>query len=401
MASTIEALDPSNGTTLWKRQFSGQVVSGAQAADRLYLSFIENVTTSGTPGLPGAVPNGMLVALNAGTGVTSWQKTQNSGLLAPLGATSDAVLVNAVSAPSTSPFTAPTSAIEALRAGDGSLLWNVALPPGSLSSTATLGDGVLYLAVGSEMATAAGSTPPPAPTVLALDTGSGHALWHLALSSGASEVSGLVISGSVLYLSGLISPATGPESTPTSFILAIRSGDGTALWRSTPPASTVAGAVVVAGATVCYSYQELNTPGGGIAALHAADGTTAWRISLAGGGPAPLATSGGILYSGEQSKSVSGLDLTMRAYDASTGRSLFSRPLAGLPSPYLSFQAPSLFQVAGGAVDIVLGGPVALPTGPGAQPQFVSVVLSLSSSDGSPRWQHGTNGVAILMLVSP
>jgi outer membrane protein assembly factor BamB len=398
LTDTIEALSHTTGTSLWKHQFSGVPTTGAIAGGKLYLSFIQTPSTASTPGPMGAIPSSKLIAINAETGVTSWEKSESSGLLAPLGATPDAVLVNVLSsAPSTSPGSAPTGNIEALRAGDGSVRWSVALPTGTSTSTATVADGALYVAVGVE--SAEGTSPSP-PTILALDTSTGHVLWRLPLSSPVGDVAPIVVSNSVLYLSAINSPSPGTVSPPSGFIMAIRAQDGTALWRGTPPDGSIASALVVADATVCYSYQELNSPGGGVAGLHSADGSPAWRIPLAEGGPAPLAAMGGTLYMGGQSKSISGLALALQAYDASTGHPLFSRTISGLPSPYLNFQAPSLFQVAGTAVFVVLSGPISLPTGPGQQPQIASVVLSLRTSDGSTLWKHSTNGTVTLMLVS-
>ena len=108
-----------------------------------------------------------------------------------------------------------------------------------------------------------------------------------------------------------------------------------------------------------------------------------------------------MIYTGDQSKSASGLVLTLHAYEASTGQTLFNHPLPSLSSPYLGFQPGPLFQVAAGAVTLVIMGPPTQGEQPHGQPQFVNVILSLSASDGSLRWHQSVNDMVTLVLISP
>src|SRR5260221_3430254 len=235
------------------------------------------------------------------------------------------------------------------------------------------------------------STTPPTYSLLALDTGTGKPLWQLALQSPLGGSSAPVLSAGVLYLAEQYFQAS-TGYTPRSVILAIKASDGTVLWQTTPVAAA-AGNVVVSDGTVCYSYISVNGSRGGIVALHVADGSLSWQATTQSGGPVPLAAGNGVLYAVDQGKwALVGLQLTLHAYDASTGKSIFEQPFPSLPVQLVP-DAYMQLQVVGGAIYLVTWGVPAQTSSPTAERQQMSVVLALSASDGSLKWDHTSDGV--------
>jgi outer membrane protein assembly factor BamB len=166
------------------------------------------------------------------------------------------------------------------------------------------------------------------------------------------------------------------------------------LWHATPPVAASAGNLVVTKETVCYTYSPVNDSaqqGVGIVALHAADGSLAWQAAPNALGPVALAASNGVLYAVEPSATASAASsLTLHAFDASTGRTLFDRPFPNLPVQLVSDNsAPP--QVADGATYLLY---TAVQPGRSGPPQPLSVVLALSTSDGRPKWVRTFNGEA-------
>jgi outer membrane protein assembly factor BamB len=382
-SATVYALGLSDGKLLWHNsQLSGVVGTAALGGGTLYVGSVQRI---------GSGPSqGTFAALNASTGALLWHHTPSAGFELPLAANGDAVFADEFAFLNTQ--APPMQTLQALRASDGTPLWSAA-QNGSVNSLATVGNGALYL-VTSSGATAT-STTPPTYGLLALDTGTGKPLWHLALQ-GPMNAPTPVLSGGVLYLSEEHFQGVGLAS-----ILAVRASDGTVLWHTPLVGKVPSGGVVVSDGTVCYSS------GGGIVALHAADGSLSWQTSTQfSNGPVSLASSdNSTIYAlhTTTTKSQSGVSVatTLLAFDASSGKSLLTHPFPSLPIQ-AEFENGVQPQVAGGVLYVVGIGVPTQENTTTAQPQTISIVLALNASDGSLKWDRTLNGAAEQVLfVAP
>jgi outer membrane protein assembly factor BamB len=384
LTSDLYALGLTDGKQRWHVQVPG-AGTAALGGTTLYVGVVQ-VGNSGPTG-------STIEALNAATGATLWQRPQPTGVVEPIGAHGDAVFAEVITF--TSAGGAPSTAIEALRASDGTPVWTAAQGGASIPGTA-VGDTALYVVTGS-LATAT-STTPPAFTLRAFDTATGKPLWHLALQGAPAGPSGLVLSNGVLYLAEQIVSNSGKTVGATSPLLAVRASDGAVLWQNASPAASIVGSLVVSGGTVCYSYGQVTSQDGGLVALRAADGHLSWQAATQAPGSVALAADASSIYALEstttKSPTSASVQTTLLAFDATSGA---ARPPHLFPS--LPVQADLETQTRPQVVDGVLyvvgtsvptspGGPG--PATPAAAP--VSVVLAVRAQDGSLIWDHTVTG---------
>jgi outer membrane protein assembly factor BamB len=382
-SATVSALGLSDGTQLWQDQLSAQSVTAALGGGTLYLATVQQSSS--------AAPQGMFEAVNASTGASLWRHTPASGLEEPLAANGDVVFVVDFSFPT--PQAPPMETLKALRASDGTTLWSAA-QSGMLGSNATIGDGALYII---SAANPTATSPTPTSSLLALDTSTGMPLWHMVLPGSGTGNTAPILSNGVLYLSAENDTSSGP----TIAVLAVRASDGTVLWHTTPVAGTITG-LVVGGGTVCYALQP-NGPTGSIVALHAADGNLSWQVPVQGNGPPPLAADSSAIYAltttTSKTPSTFAVTTTLLAFDASSGRSLLSKPFPSLPVQAMYGQGSSPQPAVAGGVLYVVGQVVA--TGPGA-PSSGGIAVALGTHDASLVWQHAIAGnVEQVIFVAP
>src|SRR5579859_5991010 len=314
-STDIYALSLGDGKQLWHTQVSGGGGSAAISGGTLYLG----TTQATTPTTP---PNGLLQAINAGTGALFWHRTRLSSVVLPLAANSDAVFALSLTY-SDSEKVPPTSTLMALSARDGTPLWTASLGNGLIgTSSATLGDGALYTVA---LALAPSATPgPPQAVLMAVDTHTGKLLWRTPLHSPAPPFGAPVLGDGALYFSEQYDTAPGQQTPPASVIQAIRASDGAVLWSKALAAGVAAGGVVATGGMVCYSFGTENAPAGGIVALHAADGSVGWQTSIPSGGPVPLAADTSAVYALESANAGPTLAATLTAVDVNSGKTLLS-----------------------------------------------------------------------------
>ena len=84
------------------------------------------------------------------------------------------------------------------------------------------------------------------------------------------------------------------------------------------------------------------------------------------------------LHGGPEQIGFRSSQLTLRAFDMSTGKSLFAHPFPSLPVQVVNIQGTPP-RVADGEIYLVAIGVSGTPGTPGAQPQPMSVVVALST----------------------
>lgn len=145
--------------------------------------------------------------------------------------------------------------IEALRAGDGKVLWTQPTA-GRAAHSAAISAGRMFVTLdGSDT------------IVEALDAMDGHLLWTQPLPLGGGETV-LAVDQRFLYL-------VGPRTC------ALAPGDGATLWCS--KISLTGGVVETGGNIISFAVHNPQVPGSsrlGVVALHAADGGSAWTWNI-------------------------------------------------------------------------------------------------------------------------
>lgn len=246
---SLHALKASDGRPLWQVPLS----SGGTGALESTLQFAR-----GTLYL---AANGVVSAVSAGDGVLLWHAQVGSGL--------DTLLVDAAH----ETIYDGSGGLTALRANDGSQLWQIGVQGSGISSLQLVGD-TLY----------AGTTDN---RLLALDPTDGHLRWSYQ-DPTIQALSRPTIADSVIYLAA---QATAAIASPTGSIgaqmletvVVLRANDGTKLWQRQLPIGLPASAVTSAlgpvvsgdGSTV---YVVAGPTAGDVVALATADGATRWQV---------------------------------------------------------------------------------------------------------------------------
>ncbi len=381
----VYALNLSDGTQVWHAQVSGRSIA-AIGGGKLYLGTYQ--------GNGSGAETGTLHAWNANTGAPLWRVTPPSGFEVPVAATSDTVIVDAITQPIQ--YGPPEVVLTALHAHDGTPVWKVdlRLQP-SVPSAATLGDGTLYLATTTLLG--AGTPGPSQPGLIAVETSSGKTLWHTLLPGTAMAP---VLNDGVLYMS-----ASDSSGVYGRAVLAVRASDGMLLWSKAAPSASQIARIAVTGGTVCYSYGRLNAPGG-IVALHAIDGSLSWQTSTpetskVSGVSAAIAADSSMIYALDPPSSGAPTAATvLRVFDASSGKSLLVQPIPKLPIQ-IGIGGAEPLQVVSGVLYVV-GTMLAVTQVATSQQQYVSIAVALNTYDASLVWQHQFSGNAQpTFLVSP
>jgi outer membrane protein assembly factor BamB len=186
----IYALRASDGMLLWHFQTTGE--------DTAPVTVFNGIVYAETSIDPTGTANGAIYALRAGDGSLLWRRQTNGDALGlPAASNGGIYLVTRL-------VLNNSGIVTALRPRDGSVLWQESIGP-SLSSGATLADGVLYIG-GSE-------------AVYAVNSGNGQILWQHPVASQI-DLSPVVQDGS-LYL----------QSLEDSSVEALNRQDGSLRWR--------------------------------------------------------------------------------------------------------------------------------------------------------------------------
>jgi outer membrane protein assembly factor BamB len=163
--------------------------------------------------------------------------------------------------------------MDALKAGDGSLLWHLQLiTTSSNPSSPTLVNGMLYLG--------AGGPPPQSPDcvcVYALQASDGSVVWKHP--TGDQVFAAPTVRDGVVYASEF-----------TDGLFALRASDGRLLW-SQPGMEGAGSSTIVDGVIYINGYDQQTY------ALHASDGSQIWHSQVGNGNGAPV-VSDGVVYVG-------------------------------------------------------------------------------------------------------
>ena len=261
-----------------------------------------------------------------------------------------------------------TDTIIALRASDGSDLWNVQMN-GQINGDPSLDtmlvkQGMIFVTVVSPLGNS---------SLYALQASNGRVLWHYQMiDSGIQRLT--VVDGTV-YITTM----------NTSSLLALRATDGKLLWKHTPQ-NNIAGVVVNNGEVyiTTATLSSDSAPKGALYALQASNGSLRWHAQLADGFFFEPMLLNGVIYV------VVSNDLkannptppkipsdTLYAVQASDGKVLWH-------SQTWTKQVTPLLQGSDGVVYIVTT-VFSQTTNPFP---YVSAVEAFRAKDGTPLWHH-------------
>ncbi|MDQ2905744.1 MAG: PQQ-binding-like beta-propeller repeat protein [Chloroflexota bacterium] len=180
--NSIEAWNTSNGSLLWSRKLWGSawgasVVMGASPPLVLADGVIYVCASPGGGDFK-------IYAIHASDGAPLWSHDLNTGMLPqPL---DRIIVVNGVIYVSSS-----GNALTALRAKDGSVLWNDG--PGGVNSLPTVANGSMYVSINTQV-----DLGPHLDEFAAVSAATGKVLWHYTLDSG--PVGSAVVVGNTVYI---------------------------------------------------------------------------------------------------------------------------------------------------------------------------------------------------------
>lgn len=283
-SGSLYALKDSDGRPLWQMPLS----AGGTGALESTLQFARGALY--------LAANGVVSAVSAGDGMLLWHTQVGSGL--------DTLLVDAAQGTSGTIYDG-SGGLTALRANDGSQLWQIGVQGSGISSLQLVGD-TLYASTTDNR-------------LLALDPTDGHLRWSYE-DPTIQALSRPTIANSMIYLAA---QATAAITNPTGSIgvqmletvVALRANDGTKLWQRLLPIGLPASAVTSAldpvvsgdGSTV---YVVAGPTAGDVVALATADGATRWQAPSNDTLIALLGASSDVLYTGGVSGSVVALSAT-------------------------------------------------------------------------------------------
>ena len=209
----IAALRASDGQVIWRSALqAGAVVPLVASGNAVFVEALSPATDAVPPYQPDAIE-----ALRASDGALLWKVPETSGAWATLG---NGVLYLTPIIQGATP-SQTTYLLVALDTSTGKLLWQITLPrPQSYYQAAVLSNGVLFMT--PQQTTLHGSTP--ATALLAVRASNGQVLWQ-ATTPGLARGSPVVVAdGAVCYL------ADAPFS-PASGIVALHTQDGSLSWQ--------------------------------------------------------------------------------------------------------------------------------------------------------------------------
>ena len=277
--------------------------------------------------------------------------------------------------------------VDALRTGNGSLLWRSRID-GAVGDQPVVAGGVVYVISSTDITA----------TLYALRESDGTQLWHY--TSNGPEMSTPVVASGVVYL-----------GTQEDKVLAIRAGSGTLLWQFSGNGVGLISPQLVDG--VVYVTANDEKPGN-VYALRASDGRLLWRYS-AGASPNGTTVIDGVAY-------VTAQDGTLTALSTSDGHQLWQRALGGgnigtlwqpiqaldgvlyvattkMSAPTASTAGPGLFPQALAVGSLFWGNIQAVPARQTVPyKEGVSTLYAIQATDGAILWQftmnNGKNGIA-------
>jgi outer membrane protein assembly factor BamB len=237
---TLTALSTSDGRQLWQRAIGGGNMGTMwlpiQAADGvLYVATTKMSAPTASTSSPGLLPQVLAI------GSLFWGNVQ------------------AVPAKQMVPNKEGVSALYAIRATDGSSLWNFTMNNGKNAMVGWLavGDGVIYASVMDA------STPDTSRGhIYALRSTTGSLLWHY--DDNKTSPSNVLLANGVIYVSTY-------SQDSKSMVYALRAGDGSMLWRH-GIGQDIYNAPVLNGTTVYVGTGE-----GSVYALRADNGAVKWH----------------------------------------------------------------------------------------------------------------------------
>lgn len=301
--------------------------------------------------------NGRLYALNGKDGVVRWQYKAG----APVNVT--AVINGVVYAYADSDSSAVAYAFNA---SNGSVLWHYNI--NNYISQQMVDNGVVYVGTAAR-----GNSI----TLYALQASSGSLLWSY---SARAETPGLLTaSDEVVYYAEIMGIGGGENFNER--ITALRSGDGSVLWRLP---ITAADGYARGTPAFLNGIIYIGTNNGSVYAVRVSDGTVLWHVARTGGFDAipldisPLVDNGRVFIEGKQGPG--GQNLALFAMRASDGKPLWSKAQGVEPGPMVN------------------------------QPQIIDGVIyanddvggldALRETDGSVLWQHTGDQVYTPLIVA-
>lgn len=237
---TFAALRASDGHQLWKRTLDTNMIQSSQLVNGVLYVITTKIL------LPSAARNASPLQGATALGALLWNTFQN------------------VHAAQTLPYKQGLSAVYAIRASDGTVLWHYNLNNGknSWASWLSVENGIVYAsAANAEGATGAGD-------MYALQSSNGSVLWHDTLQASPA---GALLANGVIYLST-------SDNSDNGAVYAVRAYDGSLIWSypisgAMLAAPVLEGNIIYVGATNGMAY-----------ALRANNGRIVWHYLIQVGG---------------------------------------------------------------------------------------------------------------------
>lgn len=248
-------------------------------------------------------------------------------------------------------LTSPEGTVAALDATTGKLDWQYAIGDAGLLNKPYLVESMVITAAQQVPGRPAGSS-----MIVALDARSGTPLWRVSLPGAVTG--DLDIHTDWLYAS--VNTATSGTDGGGA-IYALRTTDGTQVWRAASPATLVAGPV----SDQTQVYAPTNV--GSVVALRASDGALQWTQNISASGPLSA------LFADSTAVYVGDSGATMRALRKADGSVLWTRTIPNTTTAPQPLYTPSD------------GGSLVLLTSANTP-----IVDALSPSDGSVVWSQET-----------
>ena len=224
-AASLYALNASNGSLLWRDQFS----PGASSSPAVINGVVYIVEG-----------DGYIYALNASNGTQLWRYQTGMDIYSTAPTVSNGVVYVGSS----------NNSLYALNASNGSLLWQYQTG-GGINSSAAVSNGVVYIGSGDG-------------TLNALNASNGSLLWHY--QTGNSIWSSPTVVNSIVYF--------GSNDT---YIYALNAVDGTLSWRYQTGGRVFSSPTIVNGSLYIGSEDSY------VYSLNASNGTLSWRSGLGSG----------------------------------------------------------------------------------------------------------------------
>ncbi len=244
MDGVLHGIDATTGDARWTAELDGSI-SGAVAAT--------------AKSVVAATNDGNAYGIDPATGEIAWRTTLPGGVSRSVAANADMAFVSAA------------GHVVALRATDGTIVWDARVADSGEGGTPTVADGLVYAATGFD------PDDPAATGVSVIDATSGELRWRHVSASQEVVFTPAVVDGRAFMVSG--------DAT----VVAVESSTGKLLWSHTTDGPNDA-LPSVAQETVYVA-----TNGGSVQALDVATGEMRWQAPIEGVPYAPVITGGFVL----------------------------------------------------------------------------------------------------------